>query len=154
MPAVPAQRRCVARRAVQHRLLRVAHAHGCRSSASSSRRVHLDGRGLPPVFESPGAGRPAVVARRRTRCPGSSIRRRPPSLFDYEFDGFRDPELPAPLRDQSADRRLTSSPSLKGGGESGGIHIADRDVVELSDDASRGVVVKVTASMGDASGRE
>jgi hypothetical protein len=34
-------------------------------------------------------------------------------------------------------------------GESCGVHIADRDVVELSNDAYRELVVKVTARMGD-----
>ncbi len=34
-------------------------------------------------------------------------------------------------------------------GESGGVHIADRDVVELSNDAGRELVVKVTAGVGD-----
>jgi hypothetical protein len=36
-------------------------------------------------------------------------------------------------------------------GESGGVHIADCDVVELSDDAGREFVVKVTPRMGDTS---
>jgi hypothetical protein len=35
-------------------------------------------------------------------------------------------------------------------GESGGIHIADRDVIELSNDAGREFMVKVTARMDDA----
>ena len=35
-------------------------------------------------------------------------------------------------------------------GESGGVHIADRDVIELSNDAGRELVVKVTASVDDA----
>ena len=35
-------------------------------------------------------------------------------------------------------------------GESGGIHIADRDVIELSNDAGREFMVKVTAGMDDA----
>src|SRR5271156_1920416 len=34
-------------------------------------------------------------------------------------------------------------------GESGGVHIADRDVVELSNDVSRAFMVKVTAGIGD-----
>src|ERR1700734_2008395 len=34
-------------------------------------------------------------------------------------------------------------------GESGGIHIADRDVVKLSYDVSRAFMVKVTAGIGD-----
>src|SRR5277367_5331559 len=34
-------------------------------------------------------------------------------------------------------------------GESGGIHIADRDVIELSNDSGRELVMKVTAGMGD-----
>src|SRR5216683_5539641 len=36
-----------------------------------------------------------------------------------------------------------------GFGESSGVHIADRDVIELSDDAGRELVVKVTAGIGD-----
>src|SRR5713226_4807419 len=35
-------------------------------------------------------------------------------------------------------------------GESGGVHIADRDVVELSNEAGREFMVKVTASVDDA----
>src|ERR1700730_17561587 len=35
-------------------------------------------------------------------------------------------------------------------GKSGGIHIADRDVIELSNDAGRELVVKVTACIDDA----
>src|SRR5277367_1253296 len=35
-------------------------------------------------------------------------------------------------------------------GESGGIHIADRDVIKLSNDAGRQLVVKVTAGIGDS----
>src|SRR3984893_11289598 len=37
-----------------------------------------------------------------------------------------------------------------GFGESGGVHIADRDVIEVSNDTGRELVVKVTACMGDA----
>jgi hypothetical protein len=37
-----------------------------------------------------------------------------------------------------------------GPGESGGVHIADRDVIELPNDAGRELVVKVTASVDDA----
>src|ERR1700736_3571975 len=35
-------------------------------------------------------------------------------------------------------------------GESGGIHIADRDVIELSNDAGRELVVKITPRVDDA----
>jgi hypothetical protein len=35
-------------------------------------------------------------------------------------------------------------------GESGGVHVADGDVIELSNDAGRELVVKVTAGIGDA----
>src|SRR6202051_3759911 len=37
-------------------------------------------------------------------------------------------------------------------GEPGGIHIADRDVIELSNDAGRELVVKVTAGVGGKGG--
>src|SRR5258707_10741837 len=37
-----------------------------------------------------------------------------------------------------------------GPGESGGVHIADRDVIELPNDAGREFMVKVTASVDDA----
>ena len=37
-----------------------------------------------------------------------------------------------------------------GFGESGGVHIADRDVIELSNDAGRELVVKITPRVDDA----
>jgi hypothetical protein len=45
--------------------------------------------------------------------------------------------------------RIENGLRQAGLGESGGIHIADRDIVELSNDAHRELVVKVTAGMGD-----
>ena len=67
VPAVPAQCRRAARRAVQHRLLCAAHAHGRAAVRSRAGRLRLDRRRLPPVPESSRAGRAAAVAR-RCRC--------------------------------------------------------------------------------------
>ena len=63
LPAVPAQRRHLPRRAVQHRLLRAAHPHDGAAVRPRRGRVHLDGRRLPPVRQPPRAGAAAARAR-------------------------------------------------------------------------------------------
>src|ERR1700736_4768554 len=70
---------------------------------------------------------------------------------------FIDFLVPSPLRSRFvAEHASEGRPAcIKDGlrqaglGESGGIHIADRNVVELSNDAGRELVVKVTAGIGD-----
>ena len=88
LPAVPAQRRHLPRRAVQHRLLRAAHAHDGAAVRPRRRRVHLDRRRLPPVRQPPRAGADCSSRASRCRCRGSSIKRRPDSIFDYRFEDF------------------------------------------------------------------
>ena len=88
LPALPAQRRPVPRRAVQHRLLRAAHAHGRAADRPGARRLRLDGRRLPHLRQPRGAGPRAAHARRRTRRRPSRFARTPDSIFDYTFDDF------------------------------------------------------------------
>ena len=65
VPALPAQRRHLPRRALQHRLLCAADAHAGAAVRPGAGRVHLDRRRLPPVPQSPGAGR---CSSRASRC--------------------------------------------------------------------------------------
>ena len=68
--------------------------------------------------------------------------------------------VPSPVRDRfvaehaSEGRPACIENGLRqaGLGESGGVHIADRDIVELPNDASRAFMVKVTAGIGDTAG--
>ena len=62
LPAVPAQRRRPARRALQYRLLRLLTHMLAQQCGLRDRRIHLDGRRLPFVPESSGAGRSAARA--------------------------------------------------------------------------------------------
>ncbi len=93
LPAVPAQRRRAAGRAVQYRLLRAAHAHAGTAMRSRPRRAHLDGRRLPSVFEPPGAGRSAAEphAVSAAEAPAAPPAAQPVRLF---VRGFRGPRLP------------------------------------------------------------
>ena len=62
LPAVPAQRRHLPGRAVQHRQLRPAHAHDGAAMRPGRRRLHLDRRRLPHLQQPPRAGGTATVA--------------------------------------------------------------------------------------------
>src|SRR5216683_4159443 len=70
---------------------------------------------------------------------------------------FIDFLVPGPVRSRfvaehaSEERppRIENGLCQAGLGESGGVHIADGDVIELSNDAGRELVVKVTAGIGD-----
>ncbi len=70
LPALPAQRRRVPRRAVQHRVLRPAHPHGRPGHRARGRRLRAHPRRRPPLLQPPRAGpapahpRPAPAARR------------------------------------------------------------------------------------------
>ena len=79
LPAVPAQRRHLPRRAVQHRELRAAHAHAGAAVRPRRRRLHLDGRRLPHLQQPPRAGRDRSSRATRSRirrCACSAGRRR------------------------------------------------------------------------------
>ena len=102
LPALPAQRRRVPRRAVQHRLLRAADPHGRAAGGSRRRRVHLDRRRLPPVPESPRAGERAARARAAAAAASSRSARRPPSISDYVFEDFEIRGYQSPRGDQGA----------------------------------------------------
>src|ERR1019366_5168294 len=61
VPVVPAQRRRIARRALQHRILRIAYPHGGAAVQLARRGLGVDRGRLPSVSESPGASGPAAV---------------------------------------------------------------------------------------------
>ena len=62
LPALPAQRRHLPRRAVQHRVLLAADAHDGAAVRPRRGRVHLDRRRLPPLRQPPRAGAAAAHA--------------------------------------------------------------------------------------------
>src|ERR1700692_3148875 len=76
---------------------------------------------------------------------------------DSGRERFIDFLVPSPVRNRFvAEHASEGRPAgIKDGlrqaglGESGGVHIADRNIVELSNDAGRELVVKVTAGVGD-----
>src|SRR5690606_35588306 len=63
LPDVPAQCRHLPGRALQHRVVRTAHAHGGAAVRARGRRFRLDRRRLPPVFQPSGAGARTALAR-------------------------------------------------------------------------------------------
>ena len=88
LPAVPAQRRCPARGALQHRQLCAAHAHDCAAMRPEGRRFCVDGRRLSFVFESFGAGRSAALAHAVPFAAACDLCANPHSLFDYAYEDF------------------------------------------------------------------
>ena len=56
LPALPAQRRRVPRRAVQHRVVRPAHPHGRPGDRARGRRLRAHARRRPPLLQPPRAG--------------------------------------------------------------------------------------------------
>ena len=88
LPALPAQRRHLPRRAVQHRELCAAHAHAGAAVRPRRRRLHLDRRRLPHLQQPRRAGRAAALAHARSVSRRCDIKRRPASIFDYEYDDF------------------------------------------------------------------
>ena len=69
VPAVPAQRRHLPGRALQHRQLRAAHAHDGAAVRPGRRRLHLDRRRLPHLQQPPRAGGAAAAPRSPTPIP-------------------------------------------------------------------------------------
>ena len=78
LPALPAQRRHLPRRALQHRQLRAADAHAGAAVRSGGRRLHLDRRRLPHLRQPrrAGAHRSSTARPTPTRCCTSSAGRR------------------------------------------------------------------------------
>ena len=87
LPALPALLRHLPRRALQHRQLRAAHAHGRAAVRPRRRRLRLDRRRLPHLQQPLRAGARAAVAR-AAAYPQLVIKRKPPSLFDYAYEDF------------------------------------------------------------------
>ena len=69
LPGLPAQRRRLPRRPVQHRELRAAHPHARAAVRPRARRPRLDGRRLPRLRQPPRADRDAARARARIPYP-------------------------------------------------------------------------------------
>ena len=69
LPALPAQRRHLPRRALQHRLLRAAHDDGRAGDGPQARGVRPHPRRRPPLPEPPRPGARAALARAARRCP-------------------------------------------------------------------------------------
>ena len=88
LPAVPAQRRRVPRRAVQHRQLRAAAAH-VRAAVRPRRPANWSGPAATATCTSTTSSRPTCSSSRTPLpLPQLSIRRRPPSIFDYDYEDF------------------------------------------------------------------
>ena len=87
LPALPAQRRPVPRRPVQHRQLRPAHAHGRPAGRARGRRLRLDRRRLPHLRQPRRPGARAALPARPSRSRGWSCAGAP-SLFDYAYEDF------------------------------------------------------------------
>ena len=88
LPALPAQRRYLPGRAVQHRLLRAADAHGRaamrpRASAISSGRA-----ATATSISTISTQVDTQLARATFPPPRLVLRRKPPTLFDYVYDDF------------------------------------------------------------------
>jgi hypothetical protein len=87
LPALPAQRRHLPGRALQHRQLRAADPHGGAAVRPGRGRLHLDRRRLPHLQQPPEQVETAAGAR-ALPYPTLHIKRRPASIFDYEYEDF------------------------------------------------------------------
>ena len=88
LPDLPAQRRRVPRRAVQHRELRAPDAHARAAVRPRAGRPRLDGRRLPHLRQPPRAGRDAARARPVPVSVAPPRSAGPHSIFDYAFEDF------------------------------------------------------------------
>ena len=68
LPALPAQRRRLPRRAVQHRVVRPAHPHGRPGDRPGRRRLRAHARRRPPLQQPPRPGPAPAHPRARGRC--------------------------------------------------------------------------------------
>src|SRR6187455_87989 len=105
LPALSTQRGYFPRRAVQYRVLCLAHSHARAAVRPGRGRVHLDRRRLPSLFEpSPAGGRAALARATRDAEAGADA---PAAVrVRLRVRGFPDRELPAPPGDQGAGGRL------------------------------------------------
>ena len=86
LPALPAQRRHLPRRAVQHRELCAAHPHAGAAVRPRRRRLHLDRRRLPHLQQPRRAGRAAALAH---ALPLPGARARAPAGVDLRLPRTR-----------------------------------------------------------------
>lgn len=87
VPALPALRGPVPRRAVQHRLVCAAHGDGRAADRADSRRVRVDRRGRAHLREPRGAGARAALPR-AVPVPAAAAAAHPASIFDYDYEDF------------------------------------------------------------------
>ena len=76
LPALPAQRRRLPRRAVQHRVVRPADAHGRPGRGPAGRRLRAHPRRRAPLHQPPRPGPPPAHARPAAACRRSGSTRR------------------------------------------------------------------------------
>ena len=87
VPALPALGRRVSRRAVQHRVLRVADADGGAGDRLQAGRIHSHFRRRASLFESSGAGAAAVVAR-AARAADYALNPAVKDIFAFRYEDF------------------------------------------------------------------
>ncbi|VWX55548.1 hypothetical protein VARIO8X_100083 [Burkholderiales bacterium 8X] len=106
LPALPAQRRHLPGRALQHRELCASHAHAGAAVRPRGGRLHLDRRRLPHLQQPRGAGRAAA---RPLALSLPRARHQAPAGIDLRIRvrGFRGARLPASSVDQGAGRGLS-----------------------------------------------
>ena len=116
VPALPAQRRHLPRRAVQHRLLRAADAHG-RAAVRPRRRASSSGPAATATCTSTTSSRrDEQLARAPLPLPRLVIKRRPASIFDYQFEDFEIvnyQRIPASRRRSRSETSMARSKSTK-----------------------------------------
>jgi thymidylate synthase len=88
LPAVPAQRRHLPGRAVQHRQLRAADAHAGAAVRPGGRRLHLDRRRLPHLRNHLEQVRTQLAREPRPPLPGAEHQAPAGSIFDYAYEDF------------------------------------------------------------------
>ena len=111
-PALPAQRRRLPRRPVQHRQLRAPDPHARPAMRPRARRLRLDRRRLPPLFQPSRPGPRAAVAAIPARCPSSPCCRRPTDIGGYAFEDFEISRLRPPPPHQGRGGGLARRHSL------------------------------------------
>ena len=89
VPGLPAKRRCLPRRAVQHRLLRAARRTSWRSRRTS-RSATSSGRAATAISTSTTSSRPIPSSRaRRSPCRHSRCCAGPADIADYRYEDFQ-----------------------------------------------------------------
>ena len=88
VPALPALGRRVPRRAVQHRVLRAAHADGGAGDRLQAGRFRPHLRRCASLSQSPRAGAAAVVARAQSTCRRMRLNPAVKDIFGFRYEDF------------------------------------------------------------------